>query len=95
MQIPCLLWHQEQLAVELKRRLIENSLYGSLGQQGIHGLLEILAAAPGAKRDAVIGELRLMYKIQTHLLLDSAGGPAGPQQVSPLMGKACQASSHL
>ena len=94
-QIPCLLQHQEQLAVEPKRRLFQNSLYGSLGQQGIDGLLEILAAVPGAERDAVMGELRSINKSQAHPLLDSAGGPAGPQQALPLVGKACQASSHL
>ena len=73
----------------------EDSLYGSLGQQGIDGLLEILAAVPGAERDAVMGKLRSMNKSQAHPFLDSAGGPAGPQQTLPLVGKACQASSHL
>ena len=59
-QIPCLIRHQKQLAVEHDRRLVQDSLYGSLRQQGIHGLLEILAAVPGAERDAVMGELRLL-----------------------------------
>ena len=94
-QIPCLLRHQEQPAVEPDRQLVENSLYGSLEQQGIQGLLEILEAVPDLERDAVMDELRSMYKIQTDPLLDSAGGPAGPQQSSPLMGKACQASPHM
>ena len=42
-----------------------------------------------------MGELRSMNKGQTHPLLDSAGGLAGPQQASPPVGKACQASPHL
>ena len=58
-----LLQHQEQSAVEPETCFIQNPLYGSLGQQGIHGLLEILAAAPGAESDAVMGELRSMLKV--------------------------------
>ena len=51
------------LAVEPERCFVQNPLYGSLGQQGIHGLLEILAAVPGVERDAVMGELRSMLEI--------------------------------
>ena len=46
------------LAVEPERCFVQNALYGSLGQQGIHSLLEILAAVPGVEHDAVMSELR-------------------------------------
>ena len=62
MQIPCLLPHQEQPAVEPERCFVQNSLYGSLGQQGIHGLLEIPAAVPGAERDAVVCDVEFLSR---------------------------------
>ena len=39
-KVACLLLHQEQPAVEHERCPVDDSLYGSLGQQGIHSLLE-------------------------------------------------------
>ena len=50
-QIPSLLRHLEQQAVEPERCFVQYPLYGSFRQQGIHGLLEILGAVPGAELD--------------------------------------------
>ena len=57
-KVSCLFRNQQQPAVEPGRCLVTESLYGPLGQQGIHSLLEILAAVPGAEIDALVGELR-------------------------------------
>ena len=56
-KVSCLFQHQEQPAVE-PRDVSLLTLFAPLGQQGIHGLLEILAAVPGAETDALVGELR-------------------------------------
>ena len=72
-----------------------NPLNGSLVQQGIHGLLENLAAVTGVEHDAVMGELRSILKVYTHPFLDCVGDPTGTQQASPLRGKTCQASPHI
>ena len=83
MQTPCLLRHQKQPAEEPERCFIRDPLYDSLGQQGIHGLLEILAAIPGAESDAVMGQLRSLLEIETHPFLGCVGGPAGGGQSLP------------
>ena len=94
-KVSCLFRHQEQLAVEPERSLIADPLYGPLGQQGIHSLLEILAAVPGPEADALMGELRSLKKNYAHPVLHSVGGTTGAQQTSPQWGKVCQASPHL
>ena len=94
-QISCLLWDQEQPVVVPYGSHIGDPLYGSLQQQGIDGLLEVLTAVSGLEADALIGELRSLLECTAHPFLDNAGGPAVAQQTQPVRGKVCQASPHL
>ena len=95
LQISCLLGYQKQPTVETQGLHVGDSLYGSLHQQGIDGLLKILSAVPGPENDALMGELRSLLECNAHLVLDDAGGPAVAQQTPPVRGKVCQASPHL
>ena len=70
-------------------------LYGSLQQQGIDGLLEVLTAVSGPEADALMGELRSLLECTAYPVLDNAGGPAVAQQTPLVRGKVCQASPHL
>ena len=94
-QISCLLGNQKQLTVETQGLHVGDSLYGSLHQQGIDGLLKILSAVPGPETDALMGELRSLLECNAHPVLDDASGPAVAQQTPPVRGKVCQTSLHL
>ena len=94
-QISCLLGYQKQPTVETQGLHVGDSLYGSLHQQGIDGLLKVLSAVPGPETDALMGELRSLLECNAHPILDDAGGPAVAQQTPPVRGKVCQASPHL
>ena len=91
-QISCLHRHQKQPTVETQGLHVGDTLYGSLHQQGINGLLKVLSAVPGPETDALMGELRSLLEYNAHPVLDDAGGPAVAQQTPPVRGKVCQAS---
>ena len=95
LQISCLLGYQKQPTVESQGLHVGDSLYGSLHQQGIDGLLKILSAVPGPETDALMGELRSLLECNAYPVLDDAGGPADAQQTPPVRGKVCQVSPHL
>ena len=80
-QISCLLWDQEQPAVVPWGCHVGDSLYGSLQQQGIDGLLEVLPAVSGPEADALMGELRSLLECNVHPVLDNASGPAVARQI--------------
>ena len=80
-QISCLLWDQEQLVVVPYGCHVGDPLYGSLQQQGIHGLMEVLTVVSGPEADALMGELRSLLECTAQPVLDNinAGGPAVAQ----------------
>ena len=94
-QISCLLGYQKQLTVETQGLHVGDTLYGSLHQQGIYGLLKVSSVVPGPETDALMGELRSLLECNAHPVLEDAGGPAVAQQTPPVRGKVCQASPHL
>ena len=94
-QISCLLGYQKQPTVETQGLHVGDSLYGSLHQQGIDGLLKVLSSFPGPETDALMGELRLLLECNAHPVLDDASGPTVAQQTPPVRGKVCQGSPHL
>ena len=94
-QISCLLGHQKQPTVETQGLHVRDTLYGSLHQQGIDGLLKVLSAVPGPETDALMGELRSLLECNAHPVLNDASGPAVAQQTPPVRGKVCQVSPHL
>ena len=94
-QISCILGNQKQPTVETQGLHLGDSLYGSLHQQGIDGLLKVLSAVPGPETHALMGELRSLLECNGHPVLDDANGLAVAQQTPPERGKVCQASPHL
>ena len=86
-QISCLLGDQEQPAVVSQGRHFGDPLYGSLHQQGIDGLLEVLPAVSGSEAAALMGELRPLLECNAHPVLHDAGGPAVAQQTPPVQGR--------